>query len=128
MSDTDATPQVDVDSDIEQIAAHRAQERARVGQWGLDVAVFLFAILMAIVILAFQGAKLEVVAPVAIVGLSLAWLWGWRRGRRLYQRCYEEEFLKLRQELRRKIQGTVDEIIEETVEDKVQKALRERWR
>ena len=65
-----------------------------------------------------------IVAPVAVFGLAMVWLVGWRRGRQLYQRFYDEELLKLEMELKKTVKG----VVEETIEEKVQKALRERWR
>jgi len=105
----------------EQTAARRAGERARTARWDLDIAVFLFAVLIIVIILLFQDIGIEVVAPVAIFGLAMVWLVGWRRGRELYQSFYDEELSKLRQAAKK----VADK---ETVEEKVQKALRERGR
>ncbi|GAH64559.1 unnamed protein product, partial [marine sediment metagenome] len=66
---------------------------------------------------------IEVVAPVAVFGLAMAWLVGWRNVKQLYSRFYDEELSKLGQELK----TTLKEAVEETIEEKVQKALRERW-
>jgi len=104
----------------EQLAAQRARERARVARWDLDVAVFLFAILIIIVILLFQGVTIEVVAPVAVFGLAMVWLVGWRRGRQLYERFYDEELSKLK--------PRPEKTEEETIEERIQRALRERGR
>ncbi len=104
--------------ETERMAAQRAQERARVARWDLDIAVFLFAILIIIVILLFQEIGIEIVAPVAVFGLAMVWLVGWRRGRQLYQRFYDEELSKLKPQQK--------ETKEETVEERVQRALRER--
>ena len=122
MGDAETTPQIS--PEMEQAAARRAKERAGPARWDLDIAVFMFAVLIIVIILLFQGIGLEITAPVAIVGLALVWLAGWRRGRQLYWRYYEEELAKLEMEARRTPRGT----LEETVEEKVQKALRERWR
>ena len=111
-------------SEIERTAAQRAKIRANAGRWNLDVAVFLFAVLIIIVILLFEGIGTEVVAPIAIFGLTMVWLVGWRQGRQLYGRFYNEELGKLEKELKK----TVDKTVEETIEEKVQRALRERWR
>ncbi len=113
---------------IEQTAAARARERARTARWDLDVAVFLFAVLIIVVILLSQGIGIEVVAPVAIFGLVMVWVVGWRRGRQLYQGFYEEELNELEQDLERKEKPAAGAAVEETIEEKVQKALRERWR
>lgn len=109
-----------VSKETEQLAAQRARERARVARWDLNVAVFLFAVLIIIIILLFQGVTIEIVAPIAVFGLAMVWLVGWRQGRRLYPRFYEEELLKL--------ETAQVKPVEETIEEKVQKALRKRWR
>jgi len=112
---------------MEQKAIQKAKDRAKAGMWGLDIAVFLFAILIIVIVLLFQDVGIEVVAPIAIFGLAMVWFLGWRRGRKLYQRFYDEELAELGQELRRAVKGTVEETIEDTIEEKVQKALRKRW-
>ncbi len=104
-------------------AADRARVRATAARWDLAVAIFLFAVLIIIIILLFQGIGIEFVAPVAIFGLAMVWLVGWRRGRQLYESFYNEELAKLQQDLKKN-----EKPAEETIEDKVQKALRARWR
>ncbi len=108
-------------------AARRAGERARIARWDLDVALFLFVVLIIVIILLFQDFGIEIVAPVAIFGLVVVWLVGWRRGRQLYQSFYDEEIARLTRELVEK-EKKVEKTMEETIEEKVQKALRERWR
>jgi len=110
----------EVNEETKQLAAQRATDRARNSRWDLNIAVFLFAVLIIVIILLFQGIRIEVVAPVALFGLAMVWLVGWRQGRQLYQRFYEEELAKL--------QPTREKTVEETIEEKVQKALRERFR
>lgn len=112
------------DKEIEQLAARRARERARTARWDLDIAVFLFAVLIIVVILLFQGIGIEIVASVAIFGLVMVWLVGWRRGRQIYGGFYEEELAKLQQALEKKVKKVA--AMEETVEERVQKALRKR--
>ena len=117
-----------ISPEIEQTATQKARDRAKAARWDLDIAVFLFAVLIIIIILLFQDIGIEIVAPVAVFGLAMVWLLGWRRGKQLYQRFYDEEILKLESELKRAVKGAVEESVEETIEEKVQKALRERWR
>jgi len=114
--------------EINRAAARRARDRAGAARWDLDIAVFLFAVLIIIIILLFQEIGVEVVAPIAIFGLAMVWLCGWRRGRQLYQRFYDEELSKLEQELEKAVTETVEKTVEETIEERVQKALRERWK
>ena len=116
-----------ISNESKQLAAKRARERSRIARWDLDVAIFLFLVLIIVIILLFQGIGTGIVAPVAIFGLCMVWLIGWRRGRHLYKVFYEEELAELEQELRFS-ERRVEEAIEETVEEKVQKALRERWK
>ncbi len=40
---------------------------------------------------------IEIVAPIAIFGLAMVWLTGWRRGKQLYRRFYDEELAELKQ-------------------------------
>ena len=121
-----------VSPEIEETAAQRARDRAAAGRWDLNVAIFLFAVLIIVIILLFQDIGIEIVAPVALFGLAMVWLVGWRRERQLFQRFYGEELSKLEQEpektAERAIEKTIEKTVEETIEEKVQKALRERWR
>lgn len=121
------------DEEIKRWAARRAGERARIARWDLDVAVFLFVVLILVIILLFQGFGIEIVAPVALFGLVVVWLVGWRRGRQLYSSFYHEEIARLMRELsekeerEKKAKKAERKTIEETIEETVQKALRERW-
>ncbi len=108
------------DKEKERLAIQRAKDRARTARWDLNIAVFLFAILIIVIILLFQGVPLEIVAPVAIFGLGMVWLCGWRQGRQLFERYCEEELAKLEYERTRQV--------EETIEEAVRKAIRERQR
>jgi Flp pilus assembly protein TadB len=107
---------------MERTATRRAGDRAKVARWDLDVAVLLFAVLILIVILLFSGINTTIVAPIGVFGLSVAWLVGWIKGRKLYKRFYAEELLGLRRELKK----VVKEAEAETVDEKIQKALKER--
>ncbi len=110
-----------VSPEIEMAAARRAGDRANAGRWSLEVAVFLFAVLIIVIILLSEGFGVELVGPIALVGLCLVWLMGWTQGKRLYQRFYDEELQNLRQ-----AQKDITNV-EETIEEQVQKAFRQRW-
>lgn len=112
--------------EMEATARERAKIRARAARWDLDIAVFLFAILIVIIILLFQKISVDLVSLIAVFGLVVVWLAGWRRGKRLYERFYVEELMKL-EEARMQTSGDVAKRVEETVEDIVKKALIERW-
>ncbi|MFC1899360.1 hypothetical protein ACFLXP_03410 [Chloroflexota bacterium] len=117
-----------VSSEMKVTAAQKARDRAAAARWDLDIAVFLFAVLIIIIILLFQDIAIEIVAPIAVFGLSMVWLSGWRRGKQLYQRFYDEEISMLEQDLEKKVVETVEKTVEETIEERVQRALRERWK
>jgi hypothetical protein len=121
---TEATKQISPEMEEEAIQA--AKIKARAARWDLDVAVFLFAIMIIIIILLFQEVGTDMVALVAIFGLAMVWLVGWRRGKQLYQRFYAEELVRLEQESRGSVEGVMNEV-SGTIEDIVKKAMRERW-
>jgi hypothetical protein len=119
--------------DIKQEAIRRARERARVARWDLDVAVFLFVVLIIVIILLFQDIGIGIVSAVAIFGLIMVWIVGWRRGQQLYRSFYEEELIRLGQEIKEaedeeKRGKKAGKTIEETIEETVQRALRQRWK
>ncbi len=118
-----------VKKEIEKQAAKRAITRAKANSWDLNTAIFLSLVLIAVMILLFQGIGIEIVAPIAIFGLACVWLVGWRRRRKLYGSYYEEELINLAWESSMKAnkKETVQKKIEETVEKHIQKALCEEW-
>jgi hypothetical protein len=103
-----------------QAAAQRAKYRSKAGRWDIDVAVFLFLILIAIMILLFQGVETEIMAPAAAVGLALAWLMGWKKGRQLYKIFFREE-------LEKELKDAIGWDKEEAIEEQIQHALRDRY-
>jgi hypothetical protein len=122
-----------VGEEIQREAIQRAKERARIARWDLDVAVFLFVVLIIVIILLFQDIGIAIVAPVAIFGLIMVWVVGWRRGRQLYRVFYRDELARLEREIRAAEEKAdrekqVAKTIEETIEETVQRALRERWK
>lgn len=97
------------------------------------MAVFLFVVLIIVIILLFQDIGIGIVAPVAIFGLIMVWITGWRRGQQLYRSFYDEELVRLEREIeeageKEKREKKVGKTIAETVEETVQRALRERWK
>jgi len=123
MEEAEDTKQVS--PEMERAAKQRARDRSMVARWDLNIAIFLFAVLILVIILTtYTKMGIEVVAPIAIFGLAMVWLVGWRRGKQLYQRFYNEELAKIERESKK----TTERTVEETVEEQVQKAFRERLR
>lgn len=115
--------------EMERAAAQKARDRAMNARWDLNIAIFLFAILILVIILVnYTGWGIETVSPIAAFGLLMVWLEGRRRGKQLYQRFYDEELANLEQEEKKALKAAVKDTVEETIEAQVQKALRERWR
>lgn len=81
----------------EKLAAARAKEKVRAVRWDISVAVYVFASLVAVIILRLEGIAIEIVAIIAIAGLSMFWFMGWRRGKQLFRRFYDEELLHLQE-------------------------------
>ena len=113
----------EIGPELERAATQRARDRAASGRWDLNVAIFLFAVLIIVIILLFQDVEIEIVAPVAVFGLAMVWLVGWRRGKQLYQHFLDEEIATAKREVDKTLGA-----IEETIEDRVQKALRNRMK
>jgi hypothetical protein len=93
MDEAEVTEQIS--AEMKRIAVQRARDRANTARWDLDVALFFFAILSIVLILLFQGIRIEIVAPIAAFGLTMGWLMGWRKGKQVYDRFYNEELSKL---------------------------------
>lgn len=118
-----------VNPEMEQEAGIRARDKARTARWDLNIAIFLFAVLILVIILVtYTKVGPEVVAPIAAIGLALVWFAGWRREKQLYARFYKEELIRLEREITKAARESIEEKIEETIEEQVQKALRERWK
>jgi DNA-binding CsgD family transcriptional regulator len=93
MDEAEVTKQIS--QQMEQTVARRTAEKARSARWDLDIAIFLFAVLIIVMILLFQGVGIGITAPVAVFGLAMIWLEGWRREKKLYKFFYEEELASL---------------------------------
>ena len=82
---------------IERLAAQIANNKTDIAKWDYNNVVFLFAVLAAVLILVSLDIDTRIVAPVAILGLVVAWFRGKRRGKRLFHEFYAEELANLRQ-------------------------------
>jgi len=126
LKETDISEQIT--PEMKREAEGAARDRSVNARWDLNIAIFLFAVLIIVIILLFQDIGIEIVAPVAVFGLSMVWLVGWKRGNELYSRYYEEEMAKQEYDLKQTLKEAMKETVEETIEERVQKALRDRWK
>ena len=83
----------------EQLADERAKLRARAVWWDFTMAIGSYSILTAVILLRLQGFGIEMVAPIAILGLAIIFLRGSRRGRQVYKLYYNEELHQLQESL-----------------------------
>ena len=81
--------------DIEHLASERATEKVKTARWDFTIAILAYATLGAVVILRLEGIAIEIVAIIAILGLAMVWLIGWKRGKRLFRRFYDDELKQL---------------------------------
>ena len=111
-------------------AALQAKDRANAARWNLDVAIFLISILAILIILLFEGIEAPIAGPIALFGLVMVWLIGWRRARQLYPRFYDEELSRLRYQAKRNAEEASPrekvKAIEETIEEAIQKSFIEK--
>ena len=82
---------------VERLAMQRATGNANIAKWGLNVAIFSYVILIAIIILVSQGIGFNIVATLGVFGLVMIWLMGWKQGNQLRQRFYAEELSSLQE-------------------------------
>jgi membrane protein YdbS with pleckstrin-like domain len=110
-----------VSKELERQASMKARDKSRVARWDIDIAILLFAVLIVVIVLLFQNVGIEIVSAVAVVGLALVWLTGWRRGNQLYKKFYAEELIRMHETLK------MGKTVEETIEEKVQKEFLKRF-
>jgi len=82
---------------IEKLAAERATRQTQSARWNVNIVIFTYAILTAVMLLRFENIPTAIVASVAISGLAMTWFLGRLRGKKLYQRLYEQELNELQE-------------------------------
>ena len=73
-------------------------------RWNINTTIVAYVVLVVVILLRLDGVSTRIVAPVAILGLSITWLMGLMKSRKVYQRVFEEE-----QQNTREVQGTEKE-------------------
>ena len=95
---------------IEYLAMQVARNKANMAKWGLNIVIFLFAILTTIIVLTSLGVGIGIVAPLAIFGLATAWFIGWRQGKQLYQSFFAAELSGLQEKPSNEAAASVAEV------------------
>lgn len=93
----EANGTIQYDKRIELLAMQAARNKTNVAQWGLNIAVFLFGLLIITIILVSLEVDTIIVALVAISGLIVVWFVGRKRGKQLYQRFFTDEMTSMQQ-------------------------------
>jgi len=89
------TKAVEMAQSVEQQVAKRANEKALSARWNVNIVIFANAVFVAVVLMGIEGVAIEILAPVAVVGLSMIWLVSWLRWKRLYHQFYEQELSQI---------------------------------
>jgi DNA-binding CsgD family transcriptional regulator len=89
------TVTIEMSQSVEQQVAKRANEKALSARWNVNIVIFANAVFVAVVLMGIEGVAIEILAPVAVVGLSMIWLVSWLRWRRLYHQFYEQELSQI---------------------------------
>lgn len=95
---------------IDRWATQMARNRAEAAMWDINLVVLLFAVLAIIIIMVSQDIDINIVAPIAIVGLVAVWVMARRRSKRLFQRFYAEELSGLHEEPSREVEAFAEEL------------------
>lgn len=81
---------------LEKLATEKARRQALTAKWNMSTVLLGFAVLAAIIVLQSENVAIEIVAPMAIIGLAIIWFTGYIRGRKLFGRLYDQELQDLR--------------------------------
>ena len=82
---------------VEELAAKKARRQTSSARWNVNTVIFSYAVLATVILLRLEGIATQIVAAVAVSGLTTTWLIGLIRGKRLYQRIYDQELDELRE-------------------------------
>jgi putative nucleotidyltransferase with HDIG domain len=77
------------------LTVQQVKERTKSARWNVNTVIIAFAVLAVVIFLQFQGIVIEIVGPVAILGLSMIWLISWIQAKRIYKVFYEQELHQL---------------------------------
>ena len=80
---------------MEQRVAKRANDKALSLRWNVNSIIFANAVFVAVVLMGLEGIAIEILALVAVFGLSMIWLLSRLRWKRLYHQFYKQELSEL---------------------------------
>ena len=77
------------------LTVHKVKERTKSARWNVNTVIIAFTVLAVVIFMQFQGIAIEIVGPVAILGLSMIWLISWVQAKKTYKVFYERELQQL---------------------------------
>ena len=77
------------------LTVHKVKERTKSARWNVNTVIIAFTVLAVVIFMQFQGIAIEIVGPVAILGLSMIWLISWIQAKKTYKVFYEQELQQL---------------------------------
>jgi DNA-binding CsgD family transcriptional regulator len=89
------TVEIETTLSVEQRVAKIANDKALSASWNLNIVIFANALFIAVVLMGLEGVAIEILAPVAAVGIGMIWFISRIRWKRLYHQFYEQELAEL---------------------------------
>lgn len=77
------------------LTVQKVKERTKSARWNVNTVIIAFAVLAVVILLQYLGIVIEIVGPVAALGLSMIWLMSWVQAKRIYKVFYEQELHQL---------------------------------
>lgn len=84
-----------VQTATKQLIVQKVKERTKSARWNVNTVIIAFAVLAVVICLQYQGIAIEIVGPVAILGLSMIWMISWIQAKRIYKVFCEQELQQL---------------------------------
>jgi DNA-binding CsgD family transcriptional regulator len=89
------TVEIETTPSLEQRVAKIANEKALSASWNINILILANALLVAVVLMGLEGVAIEILAPVAAIGIGTVWFISRIRRKRLYDQFYEQELEEL---------------------------------
>jgi DNA-binding CsgD family transcriptional regulator len=89
------TVEIETTPSLEQQVAKRANDKALSTSWNVNIVIFANSLCVAVVLMGIEGVAIEILAPVAAVGIGMIWFISRIRRKRLYHQFYEQELAEL---------------------------------
>ena len=89
------TVEIETTPSLEQQVAKRANDKELSASWNINILILANALLIAVILMGLEGVAIEILAPVAAVGIGTVWFISRIRRKRLYHQFYGQEIAEL---------------------------------